>query len=323
MTERRGRLLGFGSALLAASLFAINGPLSGLASDRDLSAFGVVIWRGLFAASFLGAILALGVRRGRASHLGAMDRRDVTLLLAAGTAGALLNLCMFTAFERTTVALALIAFYTYPVMVAAAGTIFHGERVTRARVTALALAIGGMALVVLSQLDAAEGVRVDLVGIVLALLAAVCQVAYFTVGRSGFRHVPSNEATLVVFLISLPIYAGVASLAGGLGAAVSAPLADPALLGLTLVIGVLGAATPSVFVLMAIRRIGGTRTGILLMLEPVGGVVLAALLLGQALLPIQVVGGALVIAGGVLLQVVPERDGGEVIVTEDEPAPTF
>jgi uncharacterized membrane protein len=210
-----------------------------------------------------------------------------------------------------------------PGMVAAAGTLFHGERVTRARIAALALAIGGMALVVLSQLDAAQSVRVDLIGIVLALLAAVCQVIYFTVGRSGFRHVPSDEATLVVFLISLPIYAAVATVAGGLGAAIASPLADPALLAITLVIGVLGAATPSVFVLIAIRRIGGTRTGILLMLEPVGGVVLAALLLGQALQPIQVVGGALVIAGGILLQVVPEREGGEVIVAEDEPAPTF
>ena len=49
---------------------------------------------------------------------------------------------------------------------------------------------------------------------------------------------------------------------------------------------------------------------------------LAAVLLGQAIVPIRVVGGVLVLGGGVLLQAVPERDGGTVIVTDDEPALT-
>ena len=54
--------------------------------------------------------------------------------------------------------------------------------------------------------------------------------------------------------------------------------------------------------LTAIRTIGGTRTGILMLLEPVVGVVLAALLLGEALGPLQAVGGVLVLAGALVLQ---------------------
>jgi hypothetical protein len=45
-------------------------------------------------------------------------------------------------------------------------------------------------------------------------------------------------------------------------------------------------------------------------------------LLGEGRELAAALGGALVLAGGVLLQAVPERDGGTVLVTEDEPAPT-
>jgi drug/metabolite transporter (DMT)-like permease len=54
--------------------------------------------------------------------------------------------------------------------------------------------------------------------------------------------------------------------------------------------------------LTAIRKIGGTRTGILMLLEPVVGVVLAGLLLGEQMGPIQAVGGVLVLAGALVLQ---------------------
>jgi drug/metabolite transporter (DMT)-like permease len=54
--------------------------------------------------------------------------------------------------------------------------------------------------------------------------------------------------------------------------------------------------------------IGGTRTGILMLLEPVVGVMLAALLLGEALEPLQAVGGVLVLAGALVLQVGADPD---------------
>lgn len=323
MEARRHLLLGSGAALLAATGFAVNGPLSGVAYDRGISALGLVVWRGVFAGLLLGTILAIASTRGRSLRYRTLDRPSALLLVAAGATGALLNLTVFAAFERTTVALVLITFYTYPAMLAVTGVVLHGERLSAARIGSLVLAISGMALVVLSQLDPAEGIRLDLAGLGLAFVAAVCQVVYFTIGHAGFRHLPADQATLGVFLVSLPIYAVVALLGGSLAAAVSAPLGDPVLLAIGMLLGTLGAAIPSVLVLTAIRRIGGTRAGIILMFEPVVGVALAALVLGEAILPVQVLGGALVIAGGILLQAVPERDGGERIVTEDEPAPAL
>ena len=52
----------------------------------------------------------------------------------------------------------------------------------------------------------------------------------------------------------------------------------------------MAAGVSSLLFLTAIRTIGGTRTGILMLFEPVVGVVLAALLLREPLLPVQLAG---------------------------------
>jgi drug/metabolite transporter (DMT)-like permease len=323
VSDRRTLVLGSLAATGAAAMYGVNAPVSVLAYDLGMTSIGLAMWRAGFSVVSLVVLLALVRAGGRGLRLHTLDRRSAVLLAGAGLAGAFLNLCLFSSFGIITVALALITFYTYPAMVALTGVLFHGERLTAPKVVALVLAIAGMGLVVVGQVDPAEGIRIDLAGLALAFAAALCQVVYFTIGRSGFRDLPADEATLGVFAISIPVYVVVGLMAGGLAAAASAPVGDPQLLGLVAITGILGAAIPSILLLTAIRSIGGVRTGILLLLEPVVGVALAAVVLGQSIVPIQVLGGALVLAGGVLLQAVPERDGGTVLVTDDEPAPTL
>jgi drug/metabolite transporter (DMT)-like permease len=80
------------------------------------------------------------------------------------------------------------------------------------------------------------------------------------------------------------------------------PLRDPGLLALVAWAGVAGAGLASLLFLRGVRTIGGTRTAVLAMFEPVVGVALAALVLTQPVLPVQALGGALVLAAGVVLQ---------------------
>ena len=64
---------------------------------------------------------------------------------------------MFIAFDLVTVALALLGFYTYPVIVAVANVALGRETMDRPRVVALVLAVLGMVAVVASQLDPRVG----------------------------------------------------------------------------------------------------------------------------------------------------------------------
>jgi drug/metabolite transporter (DMT)-like permease len=91
-------------------------------------------------------------------------------------------------------------------------------------------------------------------------------------------------------------------LATVLGNALDVPLHDGRALFLVVRAGIVGAGVPSVLLLVGIRAIGGTRAGIVMLIEPLVGVTLAAVLLHEALLPIQVAGGAAILAAALLLQ---------------------
>jgi len=138
-------------------------------------------------------------------------------------------------------------------------------------------------------------------GIVLALAAAASQVVFVTVSRSGYSSVPADAATLVAMSASI-VGATVIALLVGQGAQLVAPLRSPDPWPYLLLAGVAAAGISSMLFLTAVRTIGGTRTGILMLFEPVVGVVLAALLLGEPLGAVQLLGGLLVLAGALVLQ---------------------
>ena len=113
--------------------------------------------------------------------------------------------------------------------------------------------------------------------------------------------------------------ASVIAVMTGQGAGLTAPFHSPDAWPYLLVAGVACAGVSSLLFLTAIRKIGGTRTGILMLLEPVVGVALAGILLGEAMGPIQAVGGALVLAGALVLQLRSDPELEAVVETAAGP----
>ena len=222
--------------------------------------------------------VAWRISAGRESltRLGDLDRGARVSLAVAALCGFFLNLAMFIAFDLITVALALLGFYTYPVVVAVANVALGREALDRPRVVALALAVAGMVAVVASQLDPASGIRLDAVGVGLALGAAGCQAVFVIISRTGYRPVPAAQAMSVV-LATTVVCSLVIAIATGAGEALAYPLRDPSVLPLLVFTGLFAAAIPSILFLTGIRLVGGTRAGILMLFEPVVGVALAAL----------------------------------------------
>ena len=289
--------------LAAASMFGMLGPLSRLAYAAGMEPLGFVAWRGGFGLLATGALISWRISRGSARlvRLRDLDRGARRTLAIAALVGFTLNLGMFIAFDRVTVALALLGLYTYPVIVALANVALGRETLDRPRIMALALAVAGMVAVVASQLDPAAGIRFDALGFGLALSAALSQAVFVVISRTGYRAVPADQAMGVVLFATVACSAAVAVLTGS-GAGLAYPLRDPSVLPILVFTGVFAAAIPSVLFLIGIRRVGGTRAGILMLFEPVVGVALAAWLLHEGLAPIQVAGGVAILAAALILQ---------------------
>jgi drug/metabolite transporter (DMT)-like permease len=307
-------LRGFLIVIGAATLFGMLGPLSRFAYEAGMEPPAFVAWRAMIG--FLGLAVFVGwrVRSGatRLIRLGDLPARARLAMVAAALAGTVLNLCMFIAFDRITIALALLGFYTYPALVAVANVGLGRERLDGTRIGALVLAIAGMVAVVAGELEPGAGIRLDAIGVGLALGAAVSQTIFVILARDGYPEVPTEQAMTTVLLVSGIGALIVALLAGGV-ASLAQPLTSPSVLPLLVFTGIAAAAIPSLGFLTGIRLIGGTRAGILMLFEPVVGVALAAWLLSEGLEWVQVLGAVAILGAALLLQ----RSGGPAAV---EPA---
>jgi drug/metabolite transporter (DMT)-like permease len=309
-----GDRLGGALVVLAAFCFGTLGITSRFAFAAGVDPLTLVTWRAVIGLLFVVATAFVLARLGQvvARPFGEIPRREKLLNVFAGLANALLNLAALLAVSRISIALAVLVFYTYPAMVAAVSTLLFGEHLDRARWGALAVSLVGLVLVLVG---AGQVGGFDPLGVALAFIGGVCQVIYALTARHGFPSIPAPQAGAVTFAVAGAAYLAGGAVIGNLGA-LGTPLESSAAIIPVLWAGTIGAGIPTMAWIMGIRLLGAPRAAIVSTLEPVVGVLLAALFLNEIPTPLQLVGGALIVIAAIVVQ---RRPGVEA--AEHEAAP--
>ncbi len=319
MERQRSPLLGSLTVALAASLFGTLGVLSRTAYEFGLTPFSFVTWRAGIGAVVMVLIIGVGLRGGgRLVGWRSLSARDRASLGIASLMGATLNIAMFLAFQRASIAIVLLCFYLYPAIVVGVSALLGWEPMDRRRGVALSVALIGMVAVVVGGPSAATGPGIDPIGVLLALSAAASQAVFVLVSRHGYRAVPTDQAMGFILAASAGVAAVLAIAGDGIGS-VTLPLVAPELVGLLLFTGIFAAAVPSTMFLAGIRWIGPVRAGILMLFEPLVGVVLAALLLQEAVGPVQALGGVGILIAAVIIQRARPAESAMLPAAEPEP----
>lgn len=304
-----GDLAGAGLILLAAACFGTLGPLTRFADEGGVSSLALVTWRAAIGAGCM--LLFVAARQAMLGTglvaLSSVPARDRWFIAGAAVANAVLNLAVFVAFLRISIALSLLVFYLYPAFVALISASWLGERLDRIRWAALAMSLTGMVLVVAGAGNLGE---LDALGIGLSFLGALGQTFYVLAARHGFGHVPGAQAAAMTMGGAGAIYL-LAAVAIGASGELAVPLSGLDSLWPVALAGLVGAGIPTVCYIIGIRRLGAPRAAILANFEPVVGVLLAALLLSEQPTLVQLAGGALIIVSGVVLQLRPRAGAAE------------
>jgi drug/metabolite transporter (DMT)-like permease len=198
----------------------------------------------------------------------------------------------FTSLQTIPAAVTSILLYLYPVVVMLMAAAFLGERLTVVRVLALLSAVAGVFTVV-NPLHV--GGSIDSVGLLFGLATAGIYATYILVGRALLRDVPAVVATAAIATT-----AGITLAVFGAAGGQLRPL-DVGGWALALSMAVVATAIPATMFLAGLARVGATRAAIISTLEPATTVVLAALLLGEDLGPVRLVGGAMILAAAVIV----------------------
>ncbi len=181
-----------------------------------------------------------------------------------------------------------------PIVTLLGATVFLGERLTALRVLGIALAFSGAA-VVLSKGDPAALVNGGLGLSELAMFGSVCAwAAYTLIGRTAMTTLSPVDAAAyatlwgTAFLLIASVGFGAAFPTEPTGYDVFASLGF---------IGILGTALAFTWFNDGVKAVGPSRAAVFTNLVPVFGVLEAALLLGEPILPSMLIGGVLTIAG--------------------------
>jgi drug/metabolite transporter (DMT)-like permease len=245
----------------------------------------------LLAVRFaLAALLfwALVFAAGATAELRELARHEVGTGFALGAgAYALQAGVYFAALERIDASLLSLLLYTAPAIVAGAAVALGRERLTRHRLTALGLALGGLFLVVLGAGSGA----LDPLGAALGLGAAVLYSTYILISDGVVDRIsPRLLSALVCTGAAISLTVG-SALVGQL----DLRALTPAGWGWVLCLAVVSTVAALSLFFAGLRRVGPTTAAILSTVEPVVTVVLAAIVFGETLGPIQLAGAALVL----------------------------
>lgn len=293
---KSGAVKGYLSVMAAALMWASSGTAGKALFGTGITPFDLVQVRVTVAGLLLALVFGLWAR-----HLFRVRKADIVYFCLLGLAMAAVQVTYFYSISKIKVAAAVFLQYLSPVIVAFVSIAFLKERLTGLKVSALGLSLFGSYLVVGGYRW--ELLEMNQLGILVALLSACCFAAYSLLGERGMhRYSPWTVLLYAMLFAALfwhVFYTPFKVLWAGYDAGQWAWMAY---------ISVVGTLLPFGLYFVGVNYIRSTRASITATLEPISAGLMAYLFLGEGMETLQVVGGAVVIGGIVLLNVRRERD---------------
>lgn len=284
------RWAGIGLLLLIATVFGSNHVAARVAFEHGANVTTAVAFRSTGTAfAVLGLLLAQGVPL-------RVPRATLARSLFIGLCIAAQSYCLYSAVARIPVALALLAFQTFPMLLALISWLAGAERPSRRVLAAMPLALAGLSLAL-----GVWGRGGDLAGrwgeIGAGVLWALGASVSFALAMFLTMRWQSGMDGRLRSFFSMSVVAVVVLAGGALGGAFALPADGTGWLALLLLTALYGSAITAMFVLLP--RLGMVNNAAVLNFEPIAVLGIAWVVLGQAVAPLQIA-GAFVVVGAIL-----------------------
>jgi drug/metabolite transporter (DMT)-like permease len=266
---------------------------------KDLFTAGVEPLELAQARSYIAAV-GFAVLPGAWSGGIGVTRANALPLIGLGLSIPAVNGVYYLAIQRLDVAVALVLEYSAPVLVVA-WTAVRSRRFPRPLLlgTLTAAVIG---VVFVAELPAGDVGELDGIGLLLGLAAAVFFSAYTLLNESAGRRFGPIPAMARAFLVAAAFWL-VYQVPRGFPEA----LVAPENIGRVLFIGIGGTLVPFLLFIWGVGKVKSEKAAIAATIEPPLAGLIAWLWLGEKLSPMQVGGGALILAAVAALQLERSR----------------
>ena len=282
----------FATLLVIALMMGANHVAARIAFNNGVDVATAVVFRSVITALVIALILALQRVRVQFSP------RHKRMLPLIGLLIGIQSLCLYSAVARLPVALALLAFNTYPIWTALWAWLLYRQIPERALLIAMPVILLGLALA-LDVFGAASGLgatgqwaRIG-AGVGFALAAAGTFGLALVITQHEAADVDGRVRTATTMAMASLVALGMVGAQGGF----HLPQAAAGWWGLAALTFLYGTAFTIMFTVLP--KLGVVGNSAIMNVEPVFALMLAWLILGQVIAPVQVA-GALVVVGAVM-----------------------
>lgn len=264
MTKNRN--LGITCATLAAVLYGVAPLLAKIAYFGGSNSMTLTLFRSVFSFPVLFVII-------RAKGLSLkITKKEFWILVGLSFLGAFATgLMLYDSYTYISIGLATCIHFVYPVLVTIACILFFKDKLSRTKLIALCLAVGGLWLML-------EGdVTVNGTGVAFAFGSGVAYAAYLIVmDKAHIKHLHAFVLTFYCCLIA-SVYLFI------FGAATDQLVFDLTSTAwlMTFVLAMVVSVGANSIIMVAVQHVGSTVTGILGMFEPIVSVLLGILFLHE------------------------------------------
>ncbi len=279
----------FATLLLIAFMMGANHVAARLAFNDGVSVATAVVFRSAITAIVVGALLVI---QGVSISLTSRHKRA---LPAIGLLVGIQSLCLYSAVARLPVALALLAFNTYPLWTALWARVVYQHRPEPRVLRAMPVMLIGLAMALdvfgaASGLGAAAHWGVIGIGVVFALAAA----ATFGLALVLTQHEAGDLDGRLRTFSTMSLVAVIALAAVATQGGFQLPQGAIGWVGLLALTFLYGTAFTIMFTVLP--RLGVVGNSAIMNIEPIFALALAWAILGQTIAAVQVAGGLLVVA---------------------------
>lgn len=295
---------GYGVYLIASILFAFNGTVAKSILLTGMDTMRVSQLR--VTAAFLVLLVFIAIFK---PHRLKLSRNEIPMLVAYGILGiAMTQYFYFVALTYLPVGVALLIEFTAPVMVAVWFRFAWKEPTKKTVWLALGLSLVGLALVAQIWM----GFALNAPGVIAALLAAVSLSTFYLLGDKQLRVTSPRDpvsltmwgfgAASLFWAILAPWWSFPWELLQGQSEPLGTMNATFPLWAMTIWMVVLGTVAPFSLTVISLQYLRASQASTIGLTEPLFAIIIAWLLLDEALTVIQILGGVLILTGVVIAE---------------------
>ncbi|MBQ4050897.1 MAG: EamA family transporter [Oscillospiraceae bacterium] len=272
------------SRLMLIGSMAVFGTISVFVRNISLTSGEVALWRAVLAAALIAVWLLVSKQK---ISFGAI-KKELPLLIFSGMAMGFNWIFLFEAYKYTTVSVATLSYYFAPVIVTVVCPLLFREKMTAKQWICFGMSTLGIVLIT-GIGDTSSGSS-HLKGILFGLAAAVLYATVVLINKF-IKNVSGIHRTFLQFLAAIVTLTPYILLTSGISFAGMDTKGWICLL----IVGLIHTGITYCMYFSSLRELPGQEAAILSYIDPLLAVLISVVLLGEAMTPIQIIGGVLIL----------------------------